>query len=261
MCSMPLNTNGRVDERRRLGEGRHVGRRDDAVIDRLALRHVLEILLLETERRVLVQREIDRLAVIFLHQLFEPDQRLVEGVIVVELHGAVQRDGRLRPQDRWHAQARRQRLLHRARQVRFFASWLSSPVMPVPCKRNFGLADDAATTAKRMQNGAAVEANLSNTGQSARRRRADDCDHSGIPLRRQGPNRCRLSANQPQASRYPAPQLPAARLDCRQTPATISLRRRSTCRNCCAMSDPARSAKGGLMHERAAYRIFPSRLI
>ena len=39
--------------------------------------------------------------------------------------------------------------------------------MPVPCKRNLGLADDAATTAKRMQNGAAVEANLSSTlGQS-----------------------------------------------------------------------------------------------
>jgi hypothetical protein len=33
--------------------------------------------------------------------------------------------------------------------------------MPVPCKRDFGLAGDAATTAKRMQNGAAVEANLS----------------------------------------------------------------------------------------------------
>ena len=33
------------------------------------------------------------------------------------------------------------------------------PCMPVPCKRDFGLAVDAATTAKRMQNGAAVEAN------------------------------------------------------------------------------------------------------
>jgi len=35
--------------------------------------------------------------------------------------------------------------------------------MPVPCKRDFGLADDAATIAKRMQNGATVEANLSST--------------------------------------------------------------------------------------------------
>jgi len=35
--------------------------------------------------------------------------------------------------------------------------------MPVPCKRDFGLAGDAATTAKRMQNGAAVEANLSSS--------------------------------------------------------------------------------------------------
>jgi hypothetical protein len=35
--------------------------------------------------------------------------------------------------------------------------------MPIPCKRDFGLADDAATAAERMQNGAAVEANLSST--------------------------------------------------------------------------------------------------
>jgi len=35
--------------------------------------------------------------------------------------------------------------------------------MPVPCKRDFGLADNAATVAKRMQNGAAVEANLNST--------------------------------------------------------------------------------------------------
>jgi hypothetical protein len=85
----------RVDEGSGFGEGRHVGRRDDGVVDRLALRHVLEILLLEAERRVTVQDEVDRLAVIFLHQLFEPEQRLVEGVVVVELHGAVQRDRRL----------------------------------------------------------------------------------------------------------------------------------------------------------------------
>ena len=86
----------RVDEGRRLGEGRHVRRRDDAVVDRLALRHVLEILLLEAERGVLVQDEVDRLAVILLDQLLELDQRLGEGVVVVELHGAVERDGRLR---------------------------------------------------------------------------------------------------------------------------------------------------------------------
>jgi hypothetical protein len=43
-----------------------------------------------------VQREIDGLAVILLHQLFEPNQRLGKRVVVVELHGAVQRDRRLR---------------------------------------------------------------------------------------------------------------------------------------------------------------------
>jgi hypothetical protein len=83
----------RIDERRGLGEGRHVRRRHDAVIDRLALRHVLEILLLQPERRVAVQHEVDRLAVVLLDQLFELEQRLVEGVVVVELHGAVERDG------------------------------------------------------------------------------------------------------------------------------------------------------------------------
>ena len=75
-----------------LREGRHVRRRHDRVVDRLALRHVLEILLLEAERGVLVQHEVDRLAVVFLHQLLELHQRLVEGVVVVELHGAVERD-------------------------------------------------------------------------------------------------------------------------------------------------------------------------
>ena len=75
-----------------LREGRHVRGRDDAVVDRFALRHIFEILLLEPERRVAVQHEVDRLAVVLLHQLLEFQQRLVEGVVVVELDGAVQRD-------------------------------------------------------------------------------------------------------------------------------------------------------------------------
>jgi hypothetical protein len=46
--------------------------------------------------------------------------------------------------------------------------------------RDFGLAGDAATTAKRMQNGAAVEANLSSTlGQLAAGGRTDDRNHFG----------------------------------------------------------------------------------
>ena len=91
---------GRVDERRCLRERRHVRWRDDAVVHRLALGHVLEILLLETQRGVLVQVEVDRLAVILLGELLELDERLGEGVVVVELHRAVERDGlRLRPAD------------------------------------------------------------------------------------------------------------------------------------------------------------------
>ena len=43
--------------------------------------------------------------------------------------------------------------------------------MPVPCERDFGLADEAATAAKRMQNAAALEANLS---RSQRQWAADD---------------------------------------------------------------------------------------
>jgi hypothetical protein len=65
-------------------------RRDDAVIDRDALVHVGEIVLLQAQLAVAVEHEIDRLAVILLDQRFEPQQRLVEGVIVVELHRAVQ---------------------------------------------------------------------------------------------------------------------------------------------------------------------------
>ena len=82
----------RVDEWRGLREGRHVRRRHDRVVDRFALRHVLEILLLQAERGIAVQHEVDRLAVVFLDQFFELQERLVEGVIVVELHRAVERD-------------------------------------------------------------------------------------------------------------------------------------------------------------------------
>jgi hypothetical protein len=97
----------RVDERRGLGEGRHVGRRDDAVVDRLALRHVLEVLLLQAEFAVAVQDEVDRLAVVLLDQFLELQQGPVEGVVVAELHGAVQRDGlRLRRADEGSRQRR-----------------------------------------------------------------------------------------------------------------------------------------------------------
>ena len=44
-----------------------------------------------------MQGKIDRLAVIFLDQFLEPDERLGEGMIVVELYGSVQRDGPLCP--------------------------------------------------------------------------------------------------------------------------------------------------------------------
>jgi hypothetical protein len=43
-----------------------------------------------------VQHEVDRLAVVLLHQLFEFHQRLGEGVIVIELDRAVKRDHLLR---------------------------------------------------------------------------------------------------------------------------------------------------------------------
>ncbi len=78
-----------------------MGRRHDGVVDRLALRHVLEILLLETEGGILVQREIDRLAVVFLGQLLELDERLGERMVVVELDGAVKRERCLGAKDRW----------------------------------------------------------------------------------------------------------------------------------------------------------------
>src|SRR5438552_1247426 len=94
----------RVYERRRLREGGHMRRRHDPVVHALALVHVGEVVLLQPELAVLVEHESDRLAVVLLHQLLELEQRLVEGVVVVELHRAVQRDG-LR--DRARREARR----------------------------------------------------------------------------------------------------------------------------------------------------------
>src|SRR4029434_7833327 len=64
----------------------------DAVIDRLALIHVGEIVLLQAELAVSVQHEVDRLAVILLDQLLEFQKRAVERMVVVELNGAMQGD-------------------------------------------------------------------------------------------------------------------------------------------------------------------------
>ena len=63
------------------------------VVDRDALVHVGEVVLLEAELAVPVQDEVDRLAVVLGGQLLELEQRLVERMVVVELHGTVQRDG------------------------------------------------------------------------------------------------------------------------------------------------------------------------
>jgi hypothetical protein len=59
-----------------LRERRHVGRRDDRVVDRDALVHVGEVVLLEAELAVAVEHEVDRLAVVLLDQLLELEQRL-----------------------------------------------------------------------------------------------------------------------------------------------------------------------------------------
>ena len=77
---------------RGLREGRHVRGRDDAVVDRDALVHVGEVVLLQPQLAVAVEHEVDRLAVVLLDQLLELQQRLVEGVVVVELDRAVQGD-------------------------------------------------------------------------------------------------------------------------------------------------------------------------
>jgi len=81
----------RVDEGGSLGEGRHVCRRHNAIVDRDALIHVGEVVFLQSEFAVAMEHEVDRLAVILFDELLEPEQRFVEGVIVVELNRAVQR--------------------------------------------------------------------------------------------------------------------------------------------------------------------------
>jgi hypothetical protein len=69
--------------------------RHDGVIDRDALVHEGEVVLLETELAVLVQHEVDRLAVVLLDQLLEFHHCLRERVVVIELRRAVQCDRRL----------------------------------------------------------------------------------------------------------------------------------------------------------------------
>ncbi len=85
-----------VHQRRHLRIGRHVARRHDGVVDRHALRHEVEVVLLEPELGILVEDEADLTVVAFVDQLGEADERLGEGVLVTELRGAVQLDRVLR---------------------------------------------------------------------------------------------------------------------------------------------------------------------
>ena len=82
----------RIDERGGFRERRHVRRRDDAVVDRDALVHVGEIVLLQAQLTILVQHEVDRLAVVLLDQFLEFHEGFGERMIVVELDRAVQCD-------------------------------------------------------------------------------------------------------------------------------------------------------------------------
>ena len=75
-------------------------RRHDAVVDRDALIHIGEVVLLQPQLAVAVKHEVDRLAVILFDQRFEPQQRLVEGVVVIELNRAVERHRVLRARRR-----------------------------------------------------------------------------------------------------------------------------------------------------------------
>src|SRR5439155_18097233 len=94
---------------------------DDAVIDRDSLVHVGEVVLLEAQLAVLVQHEVDRLAVILERKLLESDESFGEGVIVVELDRAVQGDRLLRAgverkgqrEQRGGARERLQKWMHR----------------------------------------------------------------------------------------------------------------------------------------------------
>ena len=80
--------------------------RDDAIVDRDALAHVSEIILLQPQLAVAVENEVDRLAIVLLDQILELEQRLVERVRVVELDGAVQRDRLLRDGSKRYRQAK-----------------------------------------------------------------------------------------------------------------------------------------------------------
>src|SRR4028118_955838 len=83
---------GGVDERRCLREGRHVSRRYDGKVHGSPLSHVLEVLLFEAEFAVLVQNDIQGLAIASFGHLAELRQRLRKCMIVVELRSAVEFD-------------------------------------------------------------------------------------------------------------------------------------------------------------------------
>ena len=73
-----------------------MGRRHDAVVDRDALIHVREVILLEPQLTVAVKDKIHRLAVVLLDELLEAQQRFVERMVVGELDSAVEGDRLLR---------------------------------------------------------------------------------------------------------------------------------------------------------------------
>jgi hypothetical protein len=90
-----------VEERSGAGEGRQMRRRHDGVVDRDPLAHIGKVVPLQPQRAVVVEQETDRLAVVLLDQILEPEQDPVDDVIVIELRRAMQRDralgaGRLR---------------------------------------------------------------------------------------------------------------------------------------------------------------------
>ena len=83
---------GRVDEGCCFRKSRHVGRRNNGVINGFALVHVSEVIFFETQFAVFVQYKIDRLAVVFFDQFFKFNHGFGKSVVVTKLGRAVERN-------------------------------------------------------------------------------------------------------------------------------------------------------------------------
>ena len=79
-----------VHQWRLLGIRRHVRRSDNRVVNGNALTHEVEVVLFKPQFGIAMKDELDRLAIACSGEFLELQQGLVEGMLIVELRGAME---------------------------------------------------------------------------------------------------------------------------------------------------------------------------